>query len=93
MFFNKGKEIITICCWSLYMAPCTGFEPASPFGPTIFKTAPSPPGHTAYNWQAPKDSNPDQLGWNQPCYRYTRDLYIWRRGRDSNPRTPKCLQV
>ena len=22
---------------------------------------------------APKDLNPDQLGWNQSCYRYTRD--------------------
>ena len=32
MFFNKGKEIITMCCWSLYMAPCTGFEPATPSG-------------------------------------------------------------
>ena len=28
-------------------APYTGFEPASPHGPTVFKTAPSPPGHTA----------------------------------------------
>ena len=32
MFFNKGKEIITVCCWSLCMAPCTGFEPATPSG-------------------------------------------------------------
>ena len=31
-----------------YMAPHTGFEPASPFRPTVFKTAPLPPGHTAY---------------------------------------------
>ena len=31
-----------------YTAPHTGFEPASPYGPTVFKTAPSPPGHTAY---------------------------------------------
>ena len=29
-------------------APRTGFEPASPHRPTVFKTAPSPPGHTAY---------------------------------------------
>ena len=29
-------------------APHTGFEPASPHGPTVFKTAPSPPGHTAF---------------------------------------------
>lgn len=29
------------------LAPYTGFEPASPCGPTVFKTAPSPPGHTA----------------------------------------------
>ena len=29
------------------MAPCIGFEPTSPFRPTVFKTAPSPPGHTA----------------------------------------------
>ena len=28
--------------------PHTGFEPASHYGPTVFKTAPSPPGHTAY---------------------------------------------
>ena len=33
-------------------APHTGFEPASPFGPTVFKTAPSPPGHTAI-WLVP----------------------------------------
>ena len=25
---------------------------------------------------APKDLNPDQLGWNQSCYRYTRDTYL-----------------
>ena len=24
---------------------------------------------------APKDLNPDQLGWNQSCYRYTRDTH------------------
>ena len=30
------------------MAPHTGFEPASLLQPTVFKTAPSPPGHTAY---------------------------------------------
>ena len=27
--------------------PYTGFEPASLLQPTVFKTAPSPPGHTA----------------------------------------------
>lgn len=32
----------------LPMAPSTGFEPASPFKPTAFKAAPSPPGQTAY---------------------------------------------
>ena len=30
------------------MAPRTGFEPASLLQPTVFKTAPSPPGHSAY---------------------------------------------
>ena len=25
---------------------------------------------------APKDLNPDQLGWNQSCYHYTRDTYL-----------------
>ena len=25
---------------------------------------------------APKDSNPDRLGWNQSCYRYTRDTQL-----------------
>ena len=30
------------------MAPCTGFEPANLLQPTVFKTAPSPPGHTAW---------------------------------------------
>ena len=25
---------------------------------------------------APKDLNPDQLGWNQSCYRYTRDTHL-----------------
>ena len=33
-----------------YKAPHTGFEPASPSGPTVFRTAPSPPGHTAYKF-------------------------------------------
>lgn len=28
--------------------PYTGFEPASLLQPTVFKTAPSPPGHTAF---------------------------------------------
>lgn len=28
--------------------PYTGFEPASLLQPTVFETAPSPPGHTAY---------------------------------------------
>ena len=32
----------------LRLAPSTGFEPASPFRPTAFKAAPSPPGQTAY---------------------------------------------
>lgn len=30
--------------------PCTGFAPASLLQPTIFKTAPSLPGHTAGAW-------------------------------------------
>ena len=112
----------TNCCTSHYtthpiLAPCTGFEPAKTFVPTVFKTAPSPPGHTAYIWsggwdsnplsqrqrvyspsrlsnfgapryvwQAVKDSNPNQAGWSRVCYRYTNDLYMWRGGRDSNPR-------
>ena len=25
---------------------------------------------------APKDSNPDILGWNQQCYRYTKDVHL-----------------
>ena len=29
------------------LAPCTGFEPARRFRPTVFKTAPSPFGYTA----------------------------------------------
>lgn len=29
------------------MAPHTGFEPANRFRSTDFKSAPSPPGHTA----------------------------------------------
>jgi hypothetical protein len=29
---------------------------------------------------APKDLNPDQLGWNQSCYRYTRDTHLSNSG-------------
>lgn len=32
----------------IIMALCTRFELANPFRPTVFKTAPSPPGHIAY---------------------------------------------
>ena len=34
--------------YTAILTPYTGIEPASPYGPTVFKTAPSPPGHTAY---------------------------------------------
>ena len=34
---------------------------------------------------APKDSNPDQLGWNQSCCHYTRDAYLSAEGENSNP--------
>ena len=84
MFFNKGKEIITICCWSLCMAPPTGFEPATPSGHRFQVGFLTTRTDGICNWQAPKDSNPDQLGWSQSCYHYTRDLYVWRRRRDSN---------
>ena len=84
MFFNKGKEIITVCCWSLCMAPPTGFEPATPSGHRFQVGFLTTRTDGICNWQAPKDSNPDQLGWSQSCYRYTRDLCIWRRRRDSN---------
>ena len=47
--FPFGKYIRSI------PTPHTGFEPASHYGPTVFKTAPSPPGHTAYK---------------NPCFRY-----------------------
>ena len=40
--FPFGKYIRSI------PTPHTGFEPVSHYGPTVFKTAPSPPGHTAY---------------------------------------------
>ena len=40
--FPFGKYIRSI------PTPHTGFEPASHYGPTVFKTASSPPGHTAY---------------------------------------------
>ena len=32
-----------------HLAEHTGFEPANLFRPTVFKTAPSPPGHAPYN--------------------------------------------
>lgn len=28
-----------------------------------------------YYWQAPKDLNPNQVGWNHSCYHYTKDPY------------------
>ena len=34
---------------------------------------------------APKDLNPDQLGWSQPCCHYTRDVCCRRKPWDSNP--------
>ena len=38
----------------------------------------SPEGHASElpARHAPKDLNPDQLGWNQSCYRYTRDTHL-----------------
>ena len=58
-FFKKSNKVFLIQFCILFpypsvltplllKAPCTGFEPASLLQPTDFKTAPSPPGHTAY---------------------------------------------
>jgi hypothetical protein len=35
-----------------------------------------PLDHGTVSQHVPKDLNPDRLGWNQPCYRYTRDA-LW----------------
>ncbi len=52
------------------MAPHTGFEPASLLQPTVFKTASSPPGHTAYfilkNWFLGIELNNHLRGHNPP---------------------------
>lgn len=45
------------------LALCTGFEPARLLHPTVFKTAPSPPGHTAKKWVQRWDSNPRRSGY------------------------------
>ena len=36
----------------ILFTPYTGFEPRSPLEPTVFKTAPSPPGHTAHSFDS-----------------------------------------
>ena len=83
----------TNCCTSHYtthpiLAPCTGFEPAKTFVPTVFKTAPSPPGHTAYIWSGGWDSNP--LSQRQRVYSPSRlsnfgaPRYVWHTLKDSN---------
>ena len=45
---------------------------------------------------APKDLNPDQLGWNQSCYRYTRDTHLNISGsrgtRTHNGNAAACFQ-
>ena len=45
---------------------------------------------------APKDLNPDQLGWNQSCCRYTRDTYFIISGsrgtRTHNGNAAACFQ-
>ena len=43
---SKIKSFVLYQLSYILMASCTRFELASPFGPTVFKTAPSPPGHT-----------------------------------------------
>jgi hypothetical protein len=40
---------------------------------------------------APKDLNPDQLGWNQSCYRYTRDTHLINSGsRETRTHKSRC---
>ena len=39
---------------------------------------------------APKDLNPDQLGWNQSCYRYTRDTHLSNSGSDQSGCADRC---
>ena len=42
-----NQQLISLFCLHA-RTPYTGFEPASLLQPTVFKTAPSPPGHIAY---------------------------------------------
>lgn len=45
----------------IYIALHTGFEPANLLQPTVFKTAPSPPGHAAFYILAMR------RGFEPPC--------------------------
>ena len=47
LIYSFGDYHATNCTTDLYTLH-TGFEPANHFWSTVFKTAPSPPGHTAY---------------------------------------------
>lgn len=53
-FHSHTPTILSILffliAFNILLALHTGFEPASPFGPTIFKTASSPPGHAALSY-------------------------------------------
>ena len=71
---------LKLCLFSVTLQLITmvggvGVEPTHPEG-TVLQTAATlrlrrPP---ILNWQAPKDLNPDQVGWSHTCYRYTRGL-------------------
>ena len=47
MFFNKGKEIITVLLLESIWRRAQDSN-LQPLRATVFKTASSPPGHTAY---------------------------------------------
>ena len=70
------------------MAPPTGFEPASPFRPTAFKVAPSPPGQTAYKLETvgfePTPDKSDKITLT-PLHSLWGKFPYWWAGRVSNP--------
>ena len=57
-------------------AESMGFEPTWPLRPHDLANRPDKPYSTTFRFHkhAPRDSNPDQLVWNQLCCRYTKGV-------------------
>lgn len=50
-----------------------------------------PLDHGTVSQHVPKDLNPDRLGWNQQCYRYTRDALLFLPSGSRETRTHKRI--